>query len=183
MEENKRLIFSKRSLTLKPLHPQSRVSTSWMIYKSRHLCPILYFKICPFSANGSPAHSLVLGCRRGTGLRKPHHVPQERESGPVGFFCVAHCKPRALQEAPLQGGRCWSLGWRLRRLGVRVRAFLVAQIVKNLPTMQIWVWSLGQEDSLEKKMATHSSIHAWRIPWTEEPGGLQSMGSQRVRHD
>ena len=46
-----------------------------------------------------------------------------------------------------------------------------------------WVRSLGQEDSLEKEMATHSSILSWRIPWTEEPGGLQSMGSQRVGHD
>ena len=46
-----------------------------------------------------------------------------------------------------------------------------------------WVWSLGQEDPLEKEMATHSSILAWRIPWTEEPGKLQSMGLQRVRHD
>ena len=46
-----------------------------------------------------------------------------------------------------------------------------------------WVQLLGQEDPLEKGMATHSSIPAWRILWTEEPGGLQSMGSQRVRHD
>ena len=57
--------------------------------------------------------------------------------------------------------------------------FLVAQMVKNLPTMQkIWIRSLGQEDLLEKGMATHSSFLAWRIPWTEEPGGLQSVGSQ-----
>ena len=48
---------------------------------------------------------------------------------------------------------------------------------------ETWVRSLGQEDPLEKEMATHSSILAWRIPWTEEPGGLQSMGSQRVGHD
>ena len=47
----------------------------------------------------------------------------------------------------------------------------------------MWVRSLGQEDSLEKEMATHSSILAWKIPWTEEPGGLQSKGSQRVRRD
>ena len=61
---------------------------------------------------------------------------------------------------------------------------LVAQIVKNLPEMlAIWVLSLGQEDPLEEGMATHSSILAWRIPWTEEPGELQSMGSQRVRQD
>ena len=49
--------------------------------------------------------------------------------------------------------------------------------------MKIQVWSLGPEDPLEKGMATHSSILAWRIPWTEEPGGQQSMCSQRVRHD
>ena len=63
-------------------------------------------------------------------------------------------------------------------------ASLVAQLVKNLPAMrEIWVRSLGWEDPLEKKMATHSSILAWRIPWTEEPGGLQSMGLQRVSRD
>ena len=61
------------------------------------------------------------------------------------------------------------------------RASLVAQLVKNLPAVQeTWVRSLGQEDALEKEMATHSSILAWRIPWTEEPGGLQSMGSQEL---
>ena len=61
---------------------------------------------------------------------------------------------------------------------------LVAQMVKNLPAMQeTWVRSLGWEDPLEEGMATHSSILAWIIPWTEEPGGLQSMGSLRVRHD
>ena len=59
---------------------------------------------------------------------------------------------------------------------------LAAQMVKNLPAMwETWVRSLGQEDPLEKGMATHSNILAWRVPWTEEPGGLQSMGSQRVR--
>ena len=61
---------------------------------------------------------------------------------------------------------------------------LVPQMVKNLPAMQeTQVQSLGQEDAIEKGMATHSSILAWRIPWTEEPGELQSMGSQRVGHD
>ena len=58
---------------------------------------------------------------------------------------------------------------------------LVAQTVKHLPTMwETWVRSLGQEDPLEKEMANHSSTLAWEIPWTEEPGRLQSMGSQRV---
>ena len=67
------------------------------------------------------------------------------------------------------------------------RASQVALVVNNPPAMQEWqetrVPSLGREEPLEEGMATHSSILAWRIPWTEEPGGLQSMGSQRVRHD
>ena len=64
------------------------------------------------------------------------------------------------------------------------KSLLVAQTIKHLPAMQkTWVGSLGQEDPLEKEMAAHSSALAWKIPWTEEPGGLQSMGSQRVGHD
>ena len=59
------------------------------------------------------------------------------------------------------------------------QASLIAQLVKNLPAMwETWVRFLGWEDPLEKEMATHSSILAWKIPWTEEPGGLQSMGPQ-----
>ena len=64
------------------------------------------------------------------------------------------------------------------------RAPLVAQMVKHLPAMQeTWVQSLGWEDLLEKEMATHSSTLAWKIPWIEEPGRLQSTGWQTVRHD
>ena len=60
----------------------------------------------------------------------------------------------------------------------------MAQTVKRWTAMwETWVRSLGREDPLEKEMATHSSILAWKIPWIEEPGRLQSMGSQRVRHD
>ena len=63
-------------------------------------------------------------------------------------------------------------------------ASLVAQTAKNLPAVQeMGVRSLGGEDPPENRMAAHSSVLAWRIPWTEEPGGLQSMGSQRVGHD
>ena len=63
-------------------------------------------------------------------------------------------------------------------------SFLVAQMVKNPPAVQeTWVRTLGWKAILEKGMATHSSILARRIPWTEEPGGLQSVGSQRVEHD
>ena len=61
---------------------------------------------------------------------------------------------------------------------------LVVQMVKNLPAMQeTRVQSLSQKEPLEKEMTTHPSILAWRIPWTEEPGKLQSMGSQRIRHN
>jgi len=69
---------------------------------------------------------------------------------------------------------------RIRREG----GFPGGSVIKNPPAMQkARVRSLGWEDPLEKEMATHSSILAWRIPWTEEPGGLLSMGLQRVRHD
>ena len=71
---------------------------------------------------------------------------------------------------------------RQRKLGFG--GFPGGSVVKNLPAMgKTWLQSLGWEDTLEKGMATHSSILAWRIPWTEEPGGSQSMGLQRVRHD
>ena len=87
---------------------------------------------------------------------------------------------------------CWILhnnyyfciSWPLGCNFLYYTASLVAKTVKNLPAMQeTQVQILGQEDFLEKGMATHSRILAWRIPWTEEPGGLHSMGSHRVRHD
>ena len=66
-----------------------------------------------------------------------------------------------------------------------VWGFLVGSVIKklSLPMQETWVQSLGQEDSLEKETATHSSILDWEIPWTEEPGRLLSMGRKRVRHD
>ena len=73
------------------------------------------------------------------------------------------------------------INWEIR---IDIWASLVAQTVKCLPTMQeTWVQSPGQEDPLEKEMATQFSILAWKIPWMEEHGRLQSMGSQRVGHD
>ena len=67
---------------------------------------------------------------------------------------------------------------------IMVHVSLVAQMVKSLPAMkETRVQGLGWEDPLKKEMATHSSILVWEIPWTEEPGGLQSMGSQRVGHN
>ena len=76
------------------------------------------------------------------------------------------------------------LGIQDKEINVFFRASLVAQMVKNLPAMrETWVRCLGQEETLEKGMATHYSILAWRIPWTEKFGRLQSTGSQRVGHD
>ena len=74
--------------------------------------------------------------------------------------------------------------YRTKKKGLFIRASQVAQRLKHLPAMQeTWVQSLGQEDPLERGMATHSSILGWEIPWMEEPGGLQSMGSYRVGHN
>ena len=86
------------------------------------------------------------------------------------------------------GGDCLEGFLKMLRSGAFLPSFLldslVAQMVKNLPAVWgTWVQSLGQEDPLEEGMATHSSILAWRSPRTEEPGGLQCVGSQRIGHD
>ena len=97
-------------------------------------------------------------------------ILQLRVLGIMGLFYPSSCNQ--------------SLRENLNLPNLTPRAFPVAQMVKNLPaTQETQVQSLGQEDPLEKGMAVHSSILAWRIPWTEEPGRLQSVGSQRVRHD
>ena len=88
------------------------------------------------------------------------------------IICPTHCdiQPHYLLKPFLNSSPVW--------------ASLVAQRLKGLPAMQkTWVRYLGWEDPLEKEMETHSRILAWRIPWTEEPGGLQSTGSQRIGHD
>ena len=78
----------------------------------------------------------------------------------------------------------WIVKRRVLYFSNLLRASLVAQLVKNpLAMWEPWVWSLGQEDHLEEGMATHYSILTWRIPWTEESGKLQSIGSERIKHD
>ena len=78
----------------------------------------------------------------------------------------------------------WTFHTELNSFHHHFMTSLVAQLVKSLLVMrEIWIWSLGRKDPLEKEMATYPSIPAWRIPWTEEPGGLQSVGLQRVGHD
>jgi len=79
-------------------------------------------------------------------------------------------------------GELWR--WDPEIIQILIRASLVAQMVKHLPAMrETWVRSLGWKDPLEKEMATHASILAWEIPWTEVPGRLQSMSLKRIRHD
>ena len=89
---------------------------------------------------------------------------ERKEFKSIGFLTKLLCATNCFS----------SVGW----------ASLVAQRLKRLPAMrETWVRSMGREDPLEKEMATHSSILAWRIPWAEEPGGLQSMGSQTSGHN
>ena len=113
--------------------------------------------------------------------------PGEGNGNPLQYSCL---------ENPMDGGAWWATVHGVAKSRTQLsdltfnfnfqicRASLVTQRLNHLPLIQeTWVRSLGQEDPLEKEMATHSSILAWRIPWMEEPGGLQSLGSQRVRHD
>ena len=117
----------------------------------------------------------------------PSHKPlnqrelTERQSIFLCFWllCIWGCLFVSLTDLSI--GMClfFSLIW---KNSLHMRASLVAQMVKNLPAMwETKVWSLGWEDPLEKGMATHFSIFAWRIPWTEQPGRLQFMGLKRVR--
>ena len=99
--------------------------------------------------------------------------------------CWGPTSPRKAGENPqmptLQGGSFPS--WSQASCLGNSKSLEGGSVVRNLPAMQkMWAQSLGQEDPLEEGMATHYSIFAWRIPWTEEPGGLQSIGSQRVGH-
>ena len=128
----------------------------------------------------------LLPAMRGTQVRSlcPGRSPGEGNGHPLQYPCLENSKHRGVWWATVHGiAESWT---RLRTslLLLSFRAFLVAQTVKNLPAMQeAWVLSLGREVPLEEGVATYSSLLAWRIPCTEELGGLQSMGSQRVRHD
>ena len=107
----------------------------------------------------------------------PHSHTQELDTKAWIQWCVQRDfmerKQMLLEHSLGRSVRCCDV-WRV----------ILVQRVKNLPAVQeTWVWSLGQEDPLEKGMAIHSSILAWRIPWAEESGSLWSRGSQRVRHD
>ena len=107
----------------------------------------------------------------------------EGNGNPLQCFCLENPRDGEAWWAAVHGvAQSWTRLKRLSSNSSSSRASLVVWMVKNLPAMQeTWVQSLGQEDPLEEGQATHSSIPAWTIPWREEPGGLQSMGLQRVR--
>ena len=132
---------------------------------------------------GSPSHgsdTKEFACNSGDlgSIPQSGRFPREGNGYPLQYSCLEKSKDR---------GAWWAT---VRPRGRRVRqdyfpmTSLVAQTAKNLPAMwEMWVQSLGREDPLEEEMATHSSMLTWETPWIEEPGGLQSTGSQRVRHD
>ena len=126
---------------------------------------------CSVMSNSSRPHGL-----KPTRLLHPWDFPGK--STGVGCHCLLHiCMSHYnTKQKIIIGHRNYTVLCNLTSL--------VAQTVKHLPTTrETWVRPLGREDPLEKEMATHSCILAWKIPWTEEPGRQQSMGSQRVRHD
>ena len=118
------------------------------------------------------------------GLVAPWHVKSSRTRGQTRVSCIGR---RILSCSTVPPGKSYS--WLLSHFSYflfyrQPGASLVAQLVNNLPAVQkTQVWSLSWKDLLEKEMATHSSILAWKISWTQEPGGLQAMVSQRVGHD
>ena len=127
-------------------------------------------------------------------MKRAKYLGKQRRRYTIGgctywVYCVEQCvlPPNSMsllkpQNVALFGNRIFAVVIKMRSYWIG--ASLVAQTMKSMPVMQeTQLQSLDQDDPLEKGMATHSSILAGRIPWTEEPGGLQSMGSQRVRHD
>ena len=143
----------------------------------------LFFCLQSFPASGSfPMSQLCESGDQSVGASAsilPKNIQDWFPLGLIGLISLRSKGPsNLLQSHNLKASILWYSAFRW--LG----ASLVAQRLKCLPAVrETWVRSLGQEDPLEKEMATHSSILAWRIPWTEEPGGLQSMGSQRAGHD
>ena len=126
-----------------------------------------------------PANTGDLGSIPGSG-----RSPGEGNGYPLQHSCLEKAMNRGAWQATVTGiTKSWTLN-DLHFTSLPRGASLVVQRVKCLPAMQeTWVRSLGQEDPLEKEMATHSSTLAWKIPWTEKPGRLQSIGSRTVGHN
>ena len=174
-----------------PCPPPDRHRVTWCLWKSPRLGPWTLVpadsQIWALSEPGSPAGrgwNRIQVRPAMSGIRIMFTWWNHQRETP---FSCPHASG-AQSVFPLKWGHpwCWLLAYPFRdfKKWASPWASLVAHPVRNLPAVQeSWVQSLGQEDPLEKGMATHSSILAWRIPWTGKPGGLQSMGLQRVGHD
>ena len=141
--------------------------------------------LCPWNAacknTGVGCHSLLQGILPNQGLNPG---PLHWECGVLSIGSPGTSQGSHFKSKPSTGLRvsCHHTGIKIYIMVYWVS--LVAQMIRNLPAMrEPWIQSLGQEDPLEKGMATHSSILAWRIPWTVELSGLQSMKLQKVRHN
>ena len=118
------------------------------------------------------------------------HFQRSRGEALAAWNYFSCCLSRTIEEVTvcfmsvMRFSQCRHSSLALLRHWAEILGFSMSQMVKNPPEVQqTQVWSLGWEGPLEKKMATHSSILAWKIPWREEPGGLESMGSKRIRHN
>ena len=145
------------------------------LYKDLHFIQVNYFQHFPCGSAGKESAFTAgnLGSFPGLG-----RYPGEGRGYPLQYSGLENSWPIKHMGLQRIQHECATF------ISFNLSAFLVAQTVKRLPAMwETWVRSLGQEDPLEKEMATHSSTLAWKIPWMGEPGRLQSMGSQRVGHD
>ena len=155
----------QRSLTVQSMGSQ-RMGQHWVSTHTHTSVLVLDMKDCKVAMKGCK-WKICIGC---------DVLLSEEWWGRDHPFGMWSCSPAWLSLSPVIKGFYEGI--------INYPASLVAQMVKSLLAMrETWVRSQYQEDPLEKGMATHFSIPAWRIPWTEEPGGLQSVGSQRVRHD
>ena len=151
-------------------------SVDWDIYYSPTLCPALWNikEVWVLSSKGA-------FCPLGKNLGQCFYKCGPQTSSSILFWKLQIHSDHPVITRRIRDPGGWSQPSLLQTLADDSVAPLVAQTVKNLPAMwETQVWSLAWEDPLEKGMATHSSILAWRVSWTEEPGGLQCLGSQNV---
>ena len=131
----------------------------------------------------SPGLALLRVCGRNSGASSPER-PLQADRGIAAPQAFRQGQPHIFDQVVSPNNHIWPQAIHSLCSLAALGSFLVAMMVKNPPAMrETWVPSLGGEDPLQKGVTTPSSVLAWRIPWAEEPGRLQSTGSERVRHD